>query len=442
MTSSSPPYAAEGTRRAGRPFLLAHAALILGFAILVTGAVAALSYSQAPTYSSVARVVLQPQLLPNGGAPPAPDMGTEKALATSGAVTGEAAGTLGVPADHATQGVDVSVPVDTHVLEFRGSGATPQEAMLRAKAFSEAYVSVRSASADKSVPTRVEVITPAAVPTAPSGPDHLLQIGVAAILGLALGVGLAALKDRWNHHVRGAADLGQLTGSPVLGVLPRPRLRRATPRLVVTAHPRSAVAEAYRFLRASLLGTPEPSRSTMILVTCASPREQEARDVMAANLAAAAADARQSVLVVPAVADRASIDELLKAGPKLVEVSPLRADQAVDALSFLPHTHDVVIVVAAAVTSSASTVDALRHADTAVLVADTDLSDRRAVQQAHQLLSAACEGQICAVLTRPCRARRALRAAPGAVSTARPPVEAGATALSASADSAPTEGRA
>ena len=440
MTPSSPPFAGEGPRGAGRPFLLAHAVLILCFAALVTAAVAALSYAQPATYTSVARVVVAPQLLPNGGAPPAPDMGTEKALATSGSVTAVAADTLHLSADDAVRGVDIAVPVDTHVLEFRASAATPEEAMVRAKAFSDAYVSVRDATADKDIPQRVEVITPASAPTSPSGPDHLLQIGVAVILGLALGTGIAALRDRWNHHVRGAGDLAALTAGPVLGVLPRPRLR-GQERLVVSTHPRSRVAEAYRFLRASLLGATRPGEGMTIVVTCASPRDHEARDVVVANLAAAAAEARRSVVVVPAVADRATLDGLLSAPPELLEVSGLRLDQVDSAVPFLSQTHDVVIVQAAAVTASASTVDALRRADAALLVVDTALSDRRSVKRAHDLVRRSCDGPVWAVLTHPCRARSARRDAPGAVAPVRP-VESGAVARVPGADAAPTEGRA
>src|SRR5450756_3103455 len=82
--------------------LRAHAVLIVCFAALVTVTAGALSYQQPPTYTSVARVVVEPQLLPNGGAPPAPDMATEKVVATSDSVTTAAAAALGLPLDQAS----------------------------------------------------------------------------------------------------------------------------------------------------------------------------------------------------------------------------------------------------------------------------------------------------------------------------------------------------
>jgi len=57
-----------------RTFLRAHGLFIVSFAALVTVAAGALSFHQPSTYASVASVVVESQLLPNGGAPQPPDM--------------------------------------------------------------------------------------------------------------------------------------------------------------------------------------------------------------------------------------------------------------------------------------------------------------------------------------------------------------------------------
>jgi hypothetical protein len=388
----------EDTPGFARGFLRAHLKLILAFAGLVTLGAAMASYAQPDAYTAVARVVVEPKLLPSGGVPPLPDMGTEKAVALSGAVTGPAAQTLGLTQEQALRGVSVSVPVDTHVLEFEATTTDPADAARRAKVFSETYVDVRSKAPDATVPRSVEVITPATVPTSPSGPDHELHLAVALVLGLALGTGLAAAWDRWDHHVRGASELVELTLAPVLAVVPRPRLRGAA-RLVVAGHPSSSVAESYRFLATHLLGLGHPEGPRTLVVTCAGTVDLEARDVVTANLSAAAAEAGHSVVVVPEEQDLPQVQDLLARAPAPVEVSSEGTGATAVGYHRLMKTHDLVIVQAAAVTKSASTLEALQQCDAAVLVVDTELSDRRTVREGHRLAKNFSKGPVCSVLT-------------------------------------------
>jgi len=381
-----------------RGFLRAHLKLILAFAGLVTLGAAMASYAQPDAYTAVARVVVEPKLLPSGGVPPLPDMGTEKAVALSGAVTGPAAQALGLTQEQALRGVSVSVPVDTHVLEFEATTTDPADAARRAKVFSETYVDVRSKAPDATVPRSVEVITPATVPTSPSGPDHELHLAVALLLGLALGTGLAAAWDRWDHHVRGASELVELTLAPVLAVVPRPRLHGSA-RLVIADHPLSSVAESYRFLATHLLGLGHPEGPRTLVVTCAGTVDLEARDVVTANLSAAAAEAGHSVVVVPEEQDLQQVQDLLARATAPVDVSSQGTGAAAVGYHRLMKTHDLVIVQAAAVTKSASTLEALQQCDAAVLVVDTELSDRRTVREGHRLAKNFSKGPVCSVLT-------------------------------------------
>lgn len=388
----------EDTPGFARGFLRAHLKLILAFAALVTLGAAMASYAQPDAYTAMARVVVEPKLLPSGGVPPLPDMGTEKAIALSGAVTAPAAQALDLTETEALQGVSVSVPVDTHILEFEATTTSASDSARRAQAFAEAYVRVRSLAPDATVPRSVEVITPAAVPTSPSGPDHPLHLAVALVLGLALGTALAAAWDRWDHHVRGASELVELTLSPVLAVIPRPRLRGPA-RLVVGEHPTSSAAEAYRFLATHLLGIGHPEGPRTLVVTCAGSIDLEARDVVAANLAAAAAEAGHSVVVVPEDEDLDDVRDLLVRSRTPVDVSDEGTGAAALGYHRIMKTHDLVIVQAAPVTKSASTLEAVQQSDAAVLVVDTDLSDRRTVREGHRLAKSFSKGPVCSVLT-------------------------------------------
>jgi len=413
-----------------RTFLWAHIVFILSFAAIVTATAAALSYHQPSVYTSVARVVVEPQLLPNGGAPPLPDMATEKVVATSDSVTTAAAAALGLPLDQASAGLSVTVPVDTHVLEFSFVGPVPRLVAQQAAAFSQAYAdyrSLHSTSRGKLFPQVAEIITPASLPTSPSGPDHLLQIGAALLLGLALGISMAAANDRWDRRVRGPGHLAELTHSPVLAVVPRPKVS-GPQRLVLKASPRSGAAEAYRFLYAKL------HLVGILVVTCSSDRDSEARDVVAANLAAAAAEAGRTVVVVADTVDRVTLDNLLgerqsdlDTYPEVIEGPPVgirtpssdgagrrrtprtttdELSTGIRALEQLSKRYEVVILQGAPLNSSARTLMRLRQCDACLLVVDTQLSERDDVQDAHREATHSARGPVMTVLTHPRSPRR------------------------------------
>jgi len=305
----------------------------------------------------------------------------------------------------------------------------------RTEAFAQAYIDYRNlntvASRKSKVTSAAEIISPASVPAFPSGPDHMLQIGAALLLSLALGISVAAANDRWGRHVRGPGHLAELTRSAVLAVVPRPKLS-GPERLVVAARPRSEVAEAYRILQTKVFDPMVPPHVSTLLVTCASDRDREARDVVTANLAAAAAEVGRAVVIVAEEADRGVLEGLLGVRHTGVDISyevldtpaPVSgtprpedaegrttswwtAEELSAGLGPLEHfrqAYDVVIVQAAPLRSSARTLMRLRQCDACLLVADTALSSRDDIQEAHREATLGSFGPVMTVLTEPCSA--------------------------------------
>jgi len=64
-------------------------------------------------------------------------------------------------------------------------------------------------------------LTPAVPPVEPSRPRLVLNVAVATVLGLLLGICAALLRELMDQRVRGAADLAAALELPVLGVIPR-----------------------------------------------------------------------------------------------------------------------------------------------------------------------------------------------------------------------------
>ena len=156
------------------------------------------------------------------------------------------------------------------------------------------------------------LITPAALPTAPSSPNVALDIGAALIVGLALAFGSAWLRDRPDDRARGPADLEVQSGAPVLAQIPvfQSSSRYPGSRLAMTASRDSAAAQAYRDLRARLIHSAHPNamnsahrkatnsahRNAMSLLVTSPAGEDRAE--VAANLSIAFAQAGHSTVLV------------------------------------------------------------------------------------------------------------------------------------------------
>lgn len=66
----------------------------------------------------------------------------------------------------------------------------------------------------------VNVIDEAITPEAPSGPNRAMYTAVAFLAGLFLAVAIVVLMDVLNTKVRGAEDVEELLGVPVIGRIP------------------------------------------------------------------------------------------------------------------------------------------------------------------------------------------------------------------------------
>jgi Mrp family chromosome partitioning ATPase/capsular polysaccharide biosynthesis protein len=125
------------------------------------------------------------------------------------------------------------------------------------------------------------VIAPATPPTSSSSPLPLRNAAIAIVLGGAVGVSVALLREHTNDRVQTRDDAARVTGVSVLVAIPRarglrsfgglrlPRRRGRPPgdELVTSRSPESAASEAYRELRSTLARRGLGTRVTRLLVT-------------------------------------------------------------------------------------------------------------------------------------------------------------------------------
>ncbi len=133
----------------------------------------------------------------------------------------------------------------------------------------------------------------------PVRPDRNAAMMSAAIMGLAVGLGLVLLIDQLDATVRTVDDAESTFGLPVLAAIPDGDLSKL-PRFgtTVSDDSGSAMAEAFRTLRSSLSLLGSEDKRRIILVTSAIPSEGKTFTSM--NLAAAFATQGLRTIIIDA----------------------------------------------------------------------------------------------------------------------------------------------
>jgi polysaccharide biosynthesis transport protein len=172
----------------------------------------------------------------------------------------------------------------------------------------------------------VTIVRPATEPDAPLGGEMLNTFMIGALVGLAVGLVLAFIRENLDTSIGTIEDVEAYLGVPVLGVVPhidsretvqrilerRPALAQIDPEsllshslLITHFDPKSPVAEAYRTLRTNIQFA-RMERSGKVLVV-SSPTLQEGKTTTIVNLALTMAQSGLKTLLIGANMRRPSI---------------------------------------------------------------------------------------------------------------------------------------
>ena len=159
-------------------------------------------------------------------------------------------------------------------------------------------------------PDNLKISSPAITPGAPIGPNRSRNIMVAFLISLTAGIGLAFLLDYLDDSIKSSDDIGRHLGLPTLASIPftsgseKRRLNQSNGigigdsslALIATGDNRSAMVEAYRHLRTSLLFSSAGKPPQTILITSAQP--SEGKTTTAINTAITLAQSGAEVLII------------------------------------------------------------------------------------------------------------------------------------------------
>jgi len=170
------------------------------------------------------------------------------------------------------------------------------------------------------------IITPALPSGAPSFPNKPLFLAAGTMLGLILGIGLAALLDMLNRGFSSPRQLEEMTGLPVLSSVEwvdfsdAEKARDAIPVIqYLASKPLSRFSESIRSLRAGVQMSDVDNPPQVVEVTSASPAEGKTSIALA--IAASAASSGKKVVLIDCDLRRPSITQQFGLGekPGLVE---------------------------------------------------------------------------------------------------------------------------
>jgi capsular exopolysaccharide synthesis family protein len=176
----------------------------------------------------------------------------------------------------------------------------------------------------------VKVMNPPTEPIKPSKAQKPLKIALVLFFSFGLGVGLVCLLEHLDHTVKVPEHLSIGLLLPLLGVIPRIRrtaLVHKGGHLWTAGDPNSVEADAYRNLRASLLGASD-RLGPIVTLLVTSAKAGEGKSTTALNLAATCARAGERTLLMDVDLRRPSLAEVFHDGesPELGLVDVLRGE--------------------------------------------------------------------------------------------------------------------
>jgi capsular exopolysaccharide synthesis family protein len=161
-------------------------------------------------------------------------------------------------------------------------------------------------------PDNIIVSSKAMKPEAPIGPQRNRNIFIAFFLSFGIGIGLAFLLDYLDDSIKTSDDIGKHLGLATLALIPHESVlgkkkkkslaggngnkSPSSTALITLEDSRSAMAEAYRHLRTSLLFSSAGKPPQVVLVTSSQP--SEGKTTTAINTAIALAQSGADVVII------------------------------------------------------------------------------------------------------------------------------------------------
>jgi capsular polysaccharide biosynthesis protein len=200
-------------------------------------------------------------------------------VANSPAVTEPVLKQLGLSmgADALASEISADAPLNKVLINLHVTDRDPVQAAGLANAvaaqFSKVVEDLEQTNTTQPSPVKLTVTQPAQVPTSPSSPRPKLDIALAILVGLVLGLGFAFLREMLDNTVKDPDELATQSALPVLGMIPWDKRAAKVP-ISFRADAHGSRAEGYRQLRTNLQFVDVDNPPKVIAVTIPPTRGQ------------------------------------------------------------------------------------------------------------------------------------------------------------------------
>ncbi len=274
--------------------------------LLGSGAAATYSLAQTPLYESTNRVMVSSQAgesigeQQQGQSYTQDRMASYVELALTPRVLDPVIGELGldISAADLAERIEVDNSANTTIISLTATDEDPDHAAEIADTVSvslaDAVNQAETLPGADDAPVNITEVTQAEPPESPSWPQIPLNVALGALVGLALGVGVAVLRSTLDTRIRSLRDVQQVTDQPVIGAIPLDPQAKSRP-IIMMEDPQNPRSEAFRSLRTNLQFI-ELDGGKVFTVTSSIPAE--GKSTTAVNLAIALADAGKNTVLI------------------------------------------------------------------------------------------------------------------------------------------------
>lgn len=205
--------------------------------------------------------------------------------------------------------VSIDTVPETQLIKVTAQNGEPKRAQKIANAYADEFIAYAASTLFPRTQATVSLAAPAPKPDSPARPKPTLYTLLAALFGLAVGLGLAFLREQVDSRLRTFEEIEAAFDVPVLARVPRKGKADTTV---------AAFTEAFRILRTNLQFAVADGSPRTIAIT--SGDEGEGKTTTVAQLAQVTAVTGTHVLVVEADLRRPGLQRLVAPN----ESEPLR----------------------------------------------------------------------------------------------------------------------
>jgi len=208
--------------------------------------------------------------------------------------------------------ISASSGLDTVILKITVTDPSPERAELLANAVGDQFVSfvaeLETPPGKDQATIKATIVDPAERPTTPISPNPERNIGLALLVGLLLGAGVALLRETLDTSVKSIDDLEELLDAPILGSISYDSAAVRTP-LLTNSDAYAPRIEGFRVLRTNLQFIDPDTDRKVFVITSSLPGE--GKTTTAINLAIVLAEGGERVALVEADLRRPKIGSYL-----------------------------------------------------------------------------------------------------------------------------------